>query len=93
MPVQRQARREKVRDRIGRLEAMVDQLQCMVETQNSNADEHQKSAAQALENMSLGLLTPATTPSESAIEFAAPLEHAPLISLFDNVIVSLAILE
>lgn len=87
MPIQRQVRREKVRDRIGRLEAMVEQLQSMAELQNPNIDENQRSAAQALENMSVALLTPATTPPESAIELTGSLEHAPLISLFDNAIV------
>ncbi|KAI9791990.1 MAG: hypothetical protein M1816_003259 [Peltula sp. TS41687] len=89
VPLPHQTRRENVRDRIGRLEALVEQLQGMVETQGSAVDENQKSAAQALENMSLGLMTPATTPSESAIELSAQLEHAPLISLFDNAVLSL----
>lgn len=86
--ISRELPRKNIRDRIGRLEAMVEQLQYVVESQNPNVDENQRSAAQVLENMSVGLLSPVTTPPDSTIEVAGSIEHAPVISLFDNAIVS-----
>ncbi len=74
-----------VRDRVGRLEAMVETLMEKVESQNHPEDEHQQSAARVLESMAVGALTPS---SEASVDHVGHLENAPLLSLFDNTVLS-----
>ena len=78
------SKKKNVRDRIGRLEAMVETLVRKVESQGQPVDEHQTSAAEVLENMAMGALTPS---SEASLDNTGEFENAPLLSLFDNTVV------
>lgn len=73
-----------VRDRIGRLEALVESLIHKTDLPGHNVDE-QVAAAQALEGITVDALTPS---SESSLDTPGQLENAPLFSLFDNAVVS-----
>ncbi len=69
-----------VRDRVGRLEALVESLVNKVTLQNEK--DH---SFHMLDGLATGALTPS---SEASLDTPGQIENAPVLSLFDNDVVS-----
>lgn len=74
-----------VRDRIGRLEALVESLMHNVEQPGQYPDDRRTSAADSADSMTMDSLTPS---SESSLDTPGQLDNATLFSLFDNAVIS-----
>lgn len=84
---QLQSNRRNVRDRIGRLEALVETLLHHADTDGPAVDDRQSSTPRALDPKAVGPLTPS---SESSLEIAGQFEKVPLFSPVENATVSKA---
>ncbi|KAI9829648.1 MAG: hypothetical protein M1826_005538 [Phylliscum demangeonii] len=78
--------KKNVRDRVGRLEAMVEQLLHKLDSRSPSIDEGPRGALLVVDDVTGAPLTPSTTPSDSPLDFSGSVEAAPLLSLFDNAI-------